>query len=125
DRIAASPGDICALALVRPSAARKLKGEKGHITVENRKTFLYAAIAALMVLAGFSPLVAEAGTVTPNIPAQVGQDGGEEQPVEETADPSRAAFDVARDALEEARGLDLSLVTAWAYEEAEWVGGID
>jgi len=93
--------------------------------VENRKTFLYAAIAALMVLAGFSPLVAEAGTVTPNIPAQVGQDGGEEQPVEETADPSRAAFDVARDALEEARGLDLSLVTAWAYEEAEWVGGID
>ena len=32
---------------------------------------------------------------------------------------------MARDALEEARGLDLSLVTAWAYEEAEWVGGID
>ena len=92
--------------------------------MENRKTFLYAVIAALMVLAGLSPLVAEASTLTPANATRVGQDGGEQPPVE-AVDPARAAFNVARDALEAAKGLDLSLVTAWAYEEAEWLGGID
>lgn len=92
--------------------------------MENRKTLLYAVIATLMVVAGLAPLTAEASTLPPVGAPQVGQDGGEEQPTP-AADPARAAFDVARDALEEARGLDLSLVTAWAFEEAEWLGGID
>lgn len=92
--------------------------------MENRKTLLYAVIATLMVVAGLAPLTAEASTLPPVGAPQVGQDGGEEQPTP-AADPARAAFDVASDALEEARGLDLSLVTAWAFEEAEWLGGID
>ncbi|MCC6798710.1 MAG: hypothetical protein IT325_01230 [Anaerolineae bacterium] len=90
--------------------------------MNNRKTLLYTVIAALVVLAGLTPLAAQASTVTPNDAGRVGQAGGEPTPA---ADPARAAFDVARDALEEAKGLDLSLVTAWAYEEAEWLGGID
>jgi len=91
--------------------------------VNNRKTMFYTVIAALVVLAGLTPLAAQASTVVPDGAPLVGQDGGA-QPTP-IADPARAAFDVARKALGEAKGLDLSLVTAWAYEEAEWVGGID
>jgi len=87
-----------------------------------RKTLLYTVIAALVVLAGLTPLAAQASSQLPQGAPGAGQDGGEPTPA---ADPARAAFDVARAALEDAKGLDLSLVTAWAYEEAEWLNGID
>ncbi|RPI97604.1 MAG: hypothetical protein EHM39_09225 [Chloroflexi bacterium] len=82
--------------------------------MKNRKTALYAFVAALIVLVGLTPLVASAGS-----PAQ---DGG---PTATPEDPVWLAFAAARAALEEKTGQDLTFVQRWSYEEAEWLKGID
>lgn len=81
--------------------------------MKNRKTALYAFVAALIVLVGLTPLVASAGS-----PAQGG-------PTATPEDPVWLAFAAARAALEEKTGQDLTFVQRWSYEEAEFVQGID
>jgi hypothetical protein len=80
--------------------------------VKNRKTAFYAVIAALIVVVALTPLVASAGN-----PAQ--------GPSATPNDPIWLAFVVARAALEEKTGQDLTFVRAWTYEEFEFKEGID
>jgi hypothetical protein len=97
---------------VAPALQEPIKVVKGYRTVRNRNTFVYAAAAALILIAALialNPLVATA-------------QGG---PTPTPSDPAWLAFTAARDALEEKIGQDLTFVRSWQYEEAEFVGGLD
>ncbi len=89
--------------------------------MRNRKFALYAVIAALLLLAGVAPIVANADSTSPDAAESPAQEG----PTATPTDPAWLAFAAARAALEEKTGEDLTFVRSWTYEEAEFKGGID
>ena len=75
----------------------------------------------MIVIVGLTPLTAGASPSTPGASDNIAQDG----PTPTPQDPAWVAFSVARDALEEKTGQDLTYVSNWYYEEAEFEGGLD
>lgn len=88
--------------------------------MSNRKAFLFAAIAGLIVVIGLTPYVASAGTQAPAAAGVAQQD-----PTATPNDPVWLAFVAARAALEDKVGGDFTYVQRWYYEEAEFTDGID
>jgi len=89
--------------------------------VNKRNIAIFSTIAIVLVLVGLTPLVASAGTAISGDFAIRSQDG----PTATPEDPAWLAFVVARAALEEETGQDLTFVRQWTYEEYEFVDGID
>jgi hypothetical protein len=85
--------------------------------VKKRSAVVYAA---LIVLVGLTPLVANASSAPVHSPAQEAT-----TPTTTPNDPGWLAFATARDALEAETNQDLTYVRSWTYEEAEFQGGMD
>lgn len=90
--------------------------------MRNRNTIFSVLIALVIVIVGLTPLTVGASTTTPGANSDAAQDGG---PTPTPQDPAWVAFTVARDALEDEIGQDLTFVRRWYYEEAEFEGGLD
>jgi hypothetical protein len=104
-----------------PASLNTPKNLKGNGIVRNRNTIFYAAIAALIVLAGLVPLATQGSGSLSGSHVAFAQTG----PTPTPDDPVWLAFVAARAALEEETGQDLTYVRRWEFEEFEFVDGID